>query len=652
MRSLLPVLVILSAAVLHIGRSSEPGASLEPKTAVAGEFGTWTVRVTLGDHGLQPNGAIRVQMPDEWHSGPRNSATPLQATDPSKDHYVTARCSREGVTLETVVEHQRDVELVKHAKPSLDGRYERYVMVVRVSVTRGELRASDTIDIVYGDTSGGSRGYRAGDVLLDLAPVLIDVDAEGEGAFKRIEPAPQIEIVPGPVAELQFHAPSQGQVGRPIRVRLAALDAEHNPVREALKVDVQVEAGEAKAPATIEIPEDVGHAYFEVTPLSSGVLRLTAEVKDGALTARANPIDVTDEAPERLVYWGDLHSHTHHSWDGVGSNAFEYARDVSGLDFYAMTDHSLPVEKQGTRGLHPGVWDDYTAETEAHHEPGRFVTLHAYECSFGRPYGHHNVFFRGAPGALRNPHEVTLPELWEVLEAGDALTIPHHTGKFPSGIDFSVHDAELRRNFEIYSGHGLSEAYDPDHPLAFEQSLFTSDARSLDEPTHAQDVWIQGLQLSTVAASDDHRAKPGQPQYGLTAVYVPELTRDSIFQGLYDRATYGTTGAKILLDVRLNGAPMGSQVEVEGEPRIRVRAIGTDTIAEVEILRWRPGEEQFVVCHEWLPNTEILEDRWTDPDHRPGTIYYVRLRQANKVRGRAVMAWSSPIWTHGGAGED
>ena len=238
---------------------------------------------------------------------------------------------------------------------------------------------------------------------------------------------------------------------------------------------------------------------------------------------------VFEDAPAERIYWGDLHSHTRYSWDGVGDGVFEYARDVSGLDFHAVTDHSRSVDAEFTRGLGPAVWHDYMDATDEHYEPGVFVTLHAYEASFPAPYGHHNVYFRGSPSLPLSPDRVTLPELWRVLEAGEALTIPHHTGKFPQPISVDDHDPEFRRNFEIYSAHGLSELFDPSHPLAFEQSDFTNASTSARDGLFAQDAWARGLMLSTIAASDDHRAHPGQPHWGLAAVTAPGLTREAVF---------------------------------------------------------------------------------------------------------------------------
>jgi hypothetical protein len=230
------------------------------------------------------------------------------------------------------------------------------------------------------------------------------------------------------------------------------------------------------------------------------------------------------------------------------------------------------------------------------------------------------------------------------MEAGEALTIPHHTGKFPQPVKVDDHDPELRRNFEIYSAHGSSEVYDPAHPLAFEQSDFTMASTSAEEGLFAQDAWKRGLVLSTIAASDDHRAHPGQPHWGLAAAVAPALTREAIFDALYQRRTYGTTGARILLDFRVNEEPMGGETTVGGTPRLRLEAHGTDVIESVEILRYSERDGGFRIIYELHPNAFDFEWFGTDDGFRDDSIYYLRLRQRGTIRGRIVMAWSSPIW--------
>ena len=490
--------------------------TVSPPFGIAGHYGTWTVTYTVGPGGIAPGGALRVQLPDTWHAGERNSANRLQASDPTDDHYVAAYGSGTDVRVEAEVESETADFLVKSPRPGLDGRSERYVFVVRANVVSGSLREGETVRVVYGDTSAGSRGLRAAIVAAGPEPILVSVDRDGSGAFEPVAHDAALTSRSGIAAELLLAGPSALVAGEPAELHLAAVDLHANPSAPFHDtVTLRVLQGDVDLPRTVEFPRGQGWTTVPFTPRGEGVVRLEASARADLLRARGNPMEVFAELPAERIWWGDLHSHTGHSFDGVGGGVFDYARRVSGLDFHAMTDHSSGPAREGfTRGLGPHVWEEYTAATDAHHAPGEFVTLHAYEASFPAPWGHHNVYFRGAPGPLLSPSQVTLPELWAALTAGEALTIPHHTNKFPQPLAWDEDEPALRRNFEIYSAHGLSEAYDPGHPLAFEQSGFTNRSASARTGISAQDAWMRGLRLSTIAASDDHRSQPGKPHWG------------------------------------------------------------------------------------------------------------------------------------------
>lgn len=618
-------------------------ASVNPDKGVSGEYGTWTVTYTAGEGGIVQGGGIRVELPDEWHSGPRNSGNRLQTKDPKLDNYITANTTASGVKLQCIVEDERDETLIKHAKKSLDGRTERFVFVVRVIVTEGALKEGDAINVVYGDTSGGSKGYWGAAVSALPLPILIALDLDGDSHFELHASDVTLEALPGKPVYAQIHAPSNAQTGQPFLCRVAMLDKEFNPSTGPATFALTYPEG-VTGPDSVPIYRDHAWNEFEVTATKPGIVRIDGTWLDEKRALLGNPTEVTDQVPERALYWGDLHSHTSYSWDGVGRDNFTYARFVSGLDFYAMTDHAMTVEDGLLRGLSDATWEEYNNQTRAYYVPGSFVTLHAYECSFGAPWGHHNVYFRGEPGALIYPKDSTLPELWAALEKGNALTIPHHTGKFPRGVEFSVDDPELRRNFEMYSGHGLSEAYDPTHPLAFEQSDFTVESKSAEGAVNLQDALRLGLNVSVIGSSDDHRAHPGIAMYGLAAVRATRLDRDGIFQGLYDRHTYATTGSKIILYFDVNGSPMGQQAPHQEKASVHLRAHGTDLITFVEVLRWQPGEATFSVVQRWEPKTLDFETSWEDENSQPGAIYYTRLRQEKLVHKRIAMAWSSPVW--------
>ena len=662
--SLIPLVLVLAVA------GQPDSVRVEPSFGIAGDFGTWTVTYEVGSGGIQPGGSIRVQLPDTWHAAGRNSANRLQATDAKDDHYVSAHASRPDVRLRTKVEDESPNFLVKSDRRSIDRRQERYVFVVRVTVEEGSLSTGDTIDVVYGETSGGSRGMRAAIVNTTPEPILMAVDRDGSGNYELLPDGPTLISRSATATELLVVGPSTLVVGEPAVLHIAVVDVYANPVTSFRdNVALRVIQGDVDLPSTVRLTEDRGHGTVKFTPRSAGLIRVEADTRDGLLRARGNPMQVFDVPPPDRIYWGDLHSHTRHSWDavGVGDAAFEYARYVSGLDFYAVTDHrGRRRDQEGfTHGFGPWAWEEYTAATDAHNDPGSFATLHAYESGFGAPYGHHNVFFRSAaPGPLALP---SLPELWAALETGQALTIPHHTGKFPLGVTSEAHDPELRRNFEIYSGHGLSEAYNPAHPLAPENVVFTNSSSSAYPGFSAQDAWIDGLVLSAIGSSDDHRSHPGQPHFGLAAVTAPELTREAIFDGLYQRRTYATTGARILLDFRVNDAPMGTETTAESQepvaiseapqagtigkirptsrlPRLLVSAHGTDVIESVEILRYSEPDGGFTVIVDLEPNALDFEWSGIDGNFRDDAVYYLRLRQRGTIRGRAVMAWSSPVW--------
>lgn len=636
----------VSNPVMSLGQTSEGHSEVYPQEGTAGQYGSWTVTYTIGKSGIATGGGIRVQLPDEWHSGQRNSANRLQTKEPQGNHYITGRSSRHDVKTKTIVESEADDILIKHEKVSLDGRTERYVFVVRVLLVEGELREGDTLSVTYGDRSGGSAGYRASAISTRPLPILIAVDNDGDGQFMRLKDTPEITARPGSANEIWMTLPSQAVIGRSVQGLIAVVDQYSNAVDHAVELQLAQHSGVAEFPSELLIDPATGFVRFDITAQESGVVRLRVRVGDLELEAVSNPMRVTETESQANIYWGDLHSHSHFSWDGVGQQNFEYARNIAGLDFYAMADHSFfPESPTLLRGLSDATWDQYVALAEEHNDPPRFVTIQAYECSFGAPYGHQNVYFRDKPGILEFPGRTSLPELWERLQEGDALTVPHHTGKFPKDLDFSIQNEELRRNFELYSGHGLSETYNPSHPLAFEQSLFTWDSKSLKQPSNLQDAWTAGQILSTIASSDEHFSHPGQPQYGLAAVRVPDLTRNSVFQGLYDRHTYATTGARIILDFSIDGTQMGQTVSVKTQPNISIAVIGTDEIDWVELLRYQDGDGSFQVIRRWQPDAWEFSVSLEDRDFKPGAMYYTRMKQKHRIRNRAVMAWSSPIWT-------
>ncbi|MEV6717962.1 CehA/McbA family metallohydrolase [Lentzea sp. NPDC051208] len=637
----------------HASGISEFGQARWPSPPiVAASWGTYRLVYRVGLP-IVAGGTVRIQLPDSWHAWRRNGAKGVQSHEPVADNYVTARVLAGHARIECEVEGGTSEEVVKSNRTGIDGREGRYVYVTRVTIVDGGLGTGDEIEVLFGDTTHGSRGFAAGlhpegaeQIVVAVRPV--------PGGPEHLLPAaqsPVVQVRPGEVAELLAYAPSSLAVGERALVRIVAVDAEGNRVDLAdIRASLSVRDGDAEVGV---IRETVLPGAFEATVVarSTGVLRLAVSAT-GLPEVLVNPSWVTEDQPENRVFWGDLHSHADHSFDGVGRFPYEYAREVACLDFYALTEHCERWDE--------GDWQHLCDQVTKFHDPGSFVTFLAYEATFHEPWGHHNVYFREPEDAVVvGAHTGTVLDLWEALRGRRALTVPHHTGvafspkcagNIPGStspaVDWQYHDPEFRRAVEIYSGHGQSEFYDPEFDLSYENSDFSTNT-SRRGPHYARDAWERGHELGVIGSSDNHRAQPGRGELGLAAVIAPELERGAIFDALHDRSTYATTGARILLDFRVNSIRMGGSVCPGGAVDCSIRVSGTDVLESVEIISGTAGAAgSTAVVASWEPEGMDVDVTWHEqaPINGKARFYYVRVRQRTPYRGRKPTAWSSPIW--------
>jgi hypothetical protein len=80
---------------------------------------------------------------------------------------------------------------------------------------------------------------------------------------------------------------------------------------------------------------------------------------------------------------------------------------------------------------------------------------------------------------------------------------------------------------------------------------------------------------------------------GLTAFSLPELTRQALWAGMYERRCYATTGERIVLDFDCDGHPYGTEYTAAGPPKIRFRVEGTAALDTVEV--WRGTQRLYEV---------------------------------------------------------
>lgn len=152
------------------------------------------------------------------------------------------------------------------------------------------------------------------------------------------------------------------------------------------------------------------------------------------------------------------------------------------------------------------------------------------------------------------------------------------------------------------------------------------------------DVMLKrGLRFGFTGSSDSHgllwhhgEARKRDPyRTGLTGVQARSLSRADIMEALVARRCYATSGAKILLDVTADGAPMGSALSDRAAADFRVHALGTAAIARLELV----GPDGVIAAAEGRGNEASL-------DARAGAAFvYARVVQSD-----GEMAWASPVF--------
>jgi hypothetical protein len=300
--------------------------------------------------------------------------------------------------------------------------------------------------------------------------------------------------------------------------------------------------------------------------------------------------------------------------------------------------------------------------------PGHFATLPADERNPRGLTGHHNVYFRDIDAFLACRHigsdAPVLPMAQGELDPAHAMVIPHHTGiqfgglpkpgQRGNAIDWDAwkDSTGLRPVMEIYSHHGQSETYAPQHILAYEFNRMRNPERrgnsSVPGPHYAQEYWARGVRLGVIGSSDEHSGQGGRRHGGIAAVWADELTREAVFDAIRERACYATTGERILMTFDVKNTPMGGECAAEPGERVRLRlaAWGTDLLVRVEILRYRFGvDTAFVPILGELPNRDSqgLDASYEIDDVVEGPcMYYARVVQ--EPLSWPAMAWSSPVW--------
>ncbi len=377
---------------------------------------------------------------------------------------------------------------------------------------------------------------------------------------------------------------------------------------------------------------------FRITAPGFHFIRLLDEAS--GMESLSNPIYVTTETPAYRIFWGDPHWQTFFS-DGIRcpEELYAFARDEGFLDFGAISDHMEAVTDR--------QWDYFQAVTNDYNDPGRFATLIGQEWTnhnraVGAP-GHRNIYYRGNGGPpLRSndPDCDTLTKLWRKLDSLqeiEALAIPHHSANVTMGVDWEQGwNRKYEKAVEIHSVWGSSEKHrDDGNPMPI--GALKGEIRG----RHVIDALKQGYRFGFVGGGDIHDGRPGDHLHnesyppkpdiswpsGYTAVMVPALSRQTVFDAMKNRHTYATTQSRIFLQAEFHND--------QNPRRLKLKAASEDGIAEAAVVL--NGED----VHQILPDNDqrIIECDNLSIPIGCGDFCYVRVTTKNTN-----MAWSSPYY--------
>lgn len=332
------------------------------------------------------------------------------------------------------------------------------------------------------------------------------------------------------------------------------------------------------------------------------------------------------------LYFGQLHSHTGIS-DGTGTptEAFAYASQVPGLDFFAVTDHSNAFDRdeQGVLSQDGTAisqdWANGQAAAVAATDTD-FVALYGFEMTFQNGLGHISTF--NTPGwqsrnqAQYQSYRTGLENYYTAL-----CTVPGSISQFN-------HPGEVFGNFEDF-GHYSPEA---DARITLIEvgngDVNGSPETAYDQYNRALDL---GWHLAPTNNQNNHAGNWGTASSCRTVVLASELTPEGIYDAMGNYRVYATEDSDLHIYYTLEDSAMGSildRSQVGDTVSIQVTAFdNTDlSVGKVEVIVEGGKVLAGITIH--AASQTVCFD--LPAEHR---YYYIRITQPD-----GDTAVTAPVW--------
>lgn len=330
------------------------------------------------------------------------------------------------------------------------------------------------------------------------------------------------------------------------------------------------------------------------------------------------------------LYFGQLHAHTDIS-NGAGSveEAFQYASQVDGLDFFAVTDHSDSFDNADMGAIDADGADisaDWAAgkQAAASVTNGDFVGLFGFEMTWpeDKQLGHISTF--NTPG-------------WQTRDQADFENVPTALENYykalasvPGSVSQFNHPDDIHGDFERFDHY--SPQYDAVVSLlevAGEDGVVDCGYydRALDESWH----------VAPTNNQNNHNGQWGDASDARTVVLAKSLTEEALYAAMKDRRVYATQDSDLAIYYELNGTVMGSILPKSKDAEITVfLSDPTDeAIGNVEVVT----DGGAVLVSEYVETpSQVLELSASGGR----SYYYLRITQPD-----GDVAVTAPVWMDG-----
>lgn len=296
-------------------------------------------------------------------------------------------------------------------------------------------------------------------------------------------------------------------------------------------------------------------------------------------------------------YITDLHLNLHPYQINDLEKWYEHCKKVT--DFFTIAyypyqmielENKYKTEEEIDKKKMLEQWNIITEFLKTKNKKDDFISFIGYEWQGSGVDGDHNIYFKEDYGEISlAPRYQDLVKFYKNQEV---IGIPHHLAYSVGnrGKNWETHDEDFSPFVETYSHHGSSERDQTN--IKMERHIHMGPR--VDGST-VVDGLKKGYHFGLIASGDNHEV-PALVKNGRAGVWAQSYTKESIWEALRARRTFGFTDSKISVWSELEGQPMGSIVPTIGKNReIKTEIIANNKIERIELFKNTELEEIKVI---------------------------------------------------------